>query len=186
MTVCDGCGRQVDAQHVKDRIARLEMATRFRPIHIHTLVIDACPPAALADFFYSAGGDAAPRSASGRAYFDELAKASPDSVAKEAGDEAVLSEWQRRGLFLTFAIECSFDSAPDLECAVAKSAHTTLLRLATSYKPRSVALISPHTNSLVRVLRDAGWGDKLILHSDIPFSGPGFGSQLASRLLATV
>ena len=148
MTVCDGCGRQVDAQHVKDRIGRLEMATRFRPIHIQTLVIDACPPAALADFFYSAGSDVGPRTASGRAYFDELSKCAPDSLAKSGGDEVVLSEWQRRGIFLTYAVECPFDAGAELACAIEKSGKTTLLRLSTSYKPKTVALISSHVKSL--------------------------------------
>jgi len=183
MTVCDGCGRQVDAQHVKDRIARLEMATRFRPIHIHTLVIDACPPAALADFFYSAGSDVGPRTQGGRAYFDELSKCAPDSLAKSAGDEAVLSEWQRRGIFLTYAIECPFDAGAELTSAVEKSGKTTLLRLSTSYKPKTVALISSHAKSLAPILRDAGWMDRLILDSGLPFAGPGFGTQLASRVL---
>jgi hypothetical protein len=186
MTVCDGCGRQVDAQHVKDRIARLEMATRFRPIHIQTLVIDACPPPALGDFFYNAGPDGRQRSAMGRTYFDELAKCSPDSTAKEAGDEAVLSEWQRRGLFLAYVLDCHFDSAPELESAISKSGKTTLLRLSASYKPKTVALISGATTGLLPVLRDAGWADKLILDSDAPFRGAGFGMHLAPRLLRAV
>jgi hypothetical protein len=159
------------------------MATRFRPIHIQTLVIDACPPPALGDFFYNAGPNGSQRSAAGRAYFDELAKCSPDATAKEAGDEAVLSEWQRRGLFLANVVDCHFDSAPDLESAVSKLSKTTLLRLSASYKPKTVALISGHTSSLVPVLRDAGWADKLILDSDAPFRGPGFGTHLAPRLL---
>lgn len=183
MTVCDGCGRPVDAQHVKDRIARLEMATRFRPIHIHTLIIDACPPAALADFFYSAGPEVGPRTATGRAYFDELSQCAPDSLAKSAGDEAVLSEWQRRGIFLTYAIECPFDRGSELESAVEKSGRTTLLRLSTSYQPKTVALISSHAKKLAPILRDAGWADRLILDSDSPFAGAGFGTQLASRVL---
>jgi hypothetical protein len=184
MTVCDGCGRPVDAEHVKERIARLEMATRFRPIHIQALVIDACPPRGLADFFYSAGSNGNGRSATGRAYFDELAKCSPDSTAKAAGDEAVLSEWQRRGLFLAHAVDCCFESASDLESNIAKSGHTILLRLSASYKPKTVALISGHTRGLVSLLRDAGWADRLILQdSNAPFDGPGFGTRLAARLV---
>jgi hypothetical protein len=183
MTVCDGCGRQVDAQHVKDRIARLEMATRFRPIHIQTLIIDSCPPHEMADFFYNAGPDSSPRTASGRAYFDELSLCAPDSLAKAAGDEAVLSELQRRGIFLTHAIECCYDSGDELESAVQKSGKTTLLRVSTSYKPKTIALISNHAKTLGPFLRDAGLGDKLILDSDAPFAGPGFGTHLAARVL---
>ena len=116
MTVCDGCGRPVDAEHVKARIERLQLATRFRPIHIQTLVIDACPPQTLSDFFYNVGG--AGRSAAARAHFGELAHCVGDLSGKalgaETSDEAVLTEWQRRGLFLAFVVDCPFESEPDV------------------------------------------------------------------------
>src|ERR1700719_4321526 len=38
MRVCDGCGAPADEAHVRQRIERLEMATRFRPIHIQGLL----------------------------------------------------------------------------------------------------------------------------------------------------
>jgi hypothetical protein len=182
MPICDGCGRQVDAAHIKERIERLEMATRFRPIHIQTLVVDACPPAAIADFFFNAGANAGPRSATGRAHFDELAKCAPDAKAKSASDEIVLSEWQRRGLFLAYAVDCPFESATELAAAVEKAARTLLLRLATSYKPKRVALISAPAAPLVESLKQNGWAEKLILDSNLPFQGMGFGDRLAAAV----
>ncbi|MGA8035102.1 MAG: hypothetical protein WB985_03950 [Candidatus Acidiferrales bacterium] len=185
MTVCDGCGRPVDAEHVKARIERLQLATRFRPIHIQTLVIDACPPQTLSDFFYNVGG--AGRSAAARAHFGELAHCVGDLSGKalgaETSDEAVLTEWQRRGLFLAFVVDCPFESEPALAAAVAKSASTLQLRLATSYKPKSVALLSKSTELLIPSLLEKGWKDKLILDCGRPFEGADFGSRLNAALL---
>lgn len=53
MPVCDGCGVQADGDHIRRRIERLELATRFRPIHIHVLLVDAAPPSRLEDYFIS-------------------------------------------------------------------------------------------------------------------------------------
>ncbi len=52
MPVCDGCGMQADDAHIRRRIERLELATRFRPIHIQALLIDAAPPSRSEDYFY--------------------------------------------------------------------------------------------------------------------------------------
>jgi len=52
MAICDGCGAVADAEHIRARIQRLELATRYRPIHIHTLLIGTAPPALIEDYFY--------------------------------------------------------------------------------------------------------------------------------------
>ncbi len=190
MPVCDSCGRRVDAEHIRPRITRLEQATRFRPIHVHALVIDACPPAEPADFFYNVAAGRPARSADARRYFDELALCAPDSAAKSPGDasneEAVLTEWQRRGLFLGYPVECPYDSPVELAERIRASEKTLLLRLQTSYKPKFVALISgPHshaTSGLIATLRANGWGERLILDGDKPFAGTGFGERLSKAL----
>ena len=48
--VCDGCGRPATPEHIHERLARLEWATRFRPIHIQLLVLISAPPTG-ADFY---------------------------------------------------------------------------------------------------------------------------------------
>jgi hypothetical protein len=53
MTVCDGCGVLVDAEHIRARIERLELATRYRPVHIQTLLIGDAPPARAEQYFYT-------------------------------------------------------------------------------------------------------------------------------------
>jgi hypothetical protein len=53
MSICDGCGHTVDAAHIQKRIGRLELATRYRPVHIHTLLIGAAPPERDEEYLYS-------------------------------------------------------------------------------------------------------------------------------------
>lgn len=53
MPVCDGCGATVSAEHIRQRIERLELATRYRPVHIQTLLIGSAPPAKSDDYLYS-------------------------------------------------------------------------------------------------------------------------------------
>lgn len=175
MAVCDGCGRSVDEAHVRRRIERLEMATRFRPIHIGVLLIDAAPPARQEDFFYATAGAGA-RSAAGQTYFHQLAKlagAVPSSGAPGLSGteaEAVLAEFQRRGFFLAHAVECPFDDAGELTAAIRRLARTVLLRVQTSYKPKHVAPISAPTAELIETFRAGGWADRLILDDGRPFA----------------
>ena len=60
MSVCDGCGAVADDKHIRERIERLELATRFRPVHIRALLIDAAPPPRVEDYFYRAAKDRRP------------------------------------------------------------------------------------------------------------------------------
>jgi hypothetical protein len=53
MPICDGCGAAVDAEHIRARIMRLELATRFRPVHIQTLLVGVAPPERAEDYFYA-------------------------------------------------------------------------------------------------------------------------------------
>jgi len=53
--VCDGCGQIASAEHVARRLKRLEWATRYRPVHIHTLFLGAFSPHDEKDFLYAPG-----------------------------------------------------------------------------------------------------------------------------------
>src|SRR6267378_2593311 len=55
--VCDGCGQIASAEHVARRLKRLEWATRYRPVHIHTLFLGAFSPHDEKDFLYAPGGE---------------------------------------------------------------------------------------------------------------------------------
>src|ERR1700704_1387071 len=51
--LCDGCGQPASSAHIARRLQRLEWATRYRPIHLHTLLLGAISPQPPAEFLYS-------------------------------------------------------------------------------------------------------------------------------------
>ena len=53
MPICDGCGAAVGSEHIRKRIERLELATRYRPVHIQTLLVGDAPPSRDEDYLYS-------------------------------------------------------------------------------------------------------------------------------------
>jgi len=100
LTTCDGCGQAGSAEHVARRLKRLEWATRHRPVHIHTLFLGAASPEAEAEFLYSPADEFRGEAAA-------LLEVAGISAAGKSAD-AVLVEFQRRGYFLTHALECPF------------------------------------------------------------------------------
>ncbi len=116
--MCDGCGLPASPEHIATRMERLELVTRFRPIHIHLLFVAFDPMPRLEDDFY--------RPPESRDFFDSFLSAlniSPDaeprgprlgtteispraeSSGRDAGP-AMLLEFQRRGYYLTYLSEC--------------------------------------------------------------------------------
>ncbi len=176
MTFCDSCGAPADDRHVRERIERLELATRLRPVHIQVLLLDATPPARPEDYFYRIAKDRSVRSADARNYFDGLIACSGTNAAGEIGEEAALEAFQRRGLFLAYAVECPVSDDATLAGAMERVAPTLLKRLQISYRPKYVALLSESLHGIIPVLRDAGWADRLILDEGKdggkPFASP--------------
>ena len=41
---CDGCGLPASPEHIAERVRRLELSTRFRPIHMGVLFVALAPP----------------------------------------------------------------------------------------------------------------------------------------------
>jgi hypothetical protein len=185
---CDSCGLLADDRHIRERIERLELATRFRPIHTQALVLDAAPPARAEDYFYRfAKGDAS-RCAESRSYFDELTGFSATARSSAAEEETGLEAFQRRGLFLAYAVECPVEDSRELAQAVQRTAPTLLKRLKISYRPKWVAVVSPFLAELIPILQGAGWDEHLILDEGKPFASP-FGSGAdwhAGRLTAAL
>ena len=170
MATCDGCGAQVDDAHIRQRIERLELATRFRPIHISVLLIDAAPTVRFEDYFYRATNDRSERSPASRTYFDELMKCADAAPGPGMSEEAALAEFQRHGFFLIGAVECAVGGERELANAIERAAPAVLRRVNVSYKPKSVALLSPHTQVLVPMFQGNGWGERLILDDGKPFA----------------
>ncbi len=172
MTFCDSCGAPADDRHVRERIERLELATRLRPVHIQVLLLDATPPARPEDYFYRIAKDRSVRSADARNYFDGLIACSGTNAAGEIGEEAALEAFQRRGLFLAYAVECPVSDDATLAGAMERVAPTLLKRLQISYRPKYVAVLSESLQGLIPVLQDAGWADSLILDEGRLFASP--------------
>lgn len=146
--LCDGCGETVAPEHVRDRIARLEWATRFRPIHINALLLAAAPPASLDDFFY---GPAWPRQEGN--WSDRFTRALLLSVAgtlQGTLKDAALANFQRHGLFLAYASECP-RAGPD----VPQLTGVLLRRILFSYRPKHVILLDGATHAMAADLSRA-------------------------------
>lgn len=144
---CDGCGETVSPEHVRARIARLEMATRFRPLHIHTVLLAGSPPAALQDFFYQADVSRAGAGWGDRFFRAVMAACGMGSGQKVA--DASLLEFQRGGLFLAYVKECPAANDESFE----KFAEPLVRRLRFSYKPKNVLLLDSPSGALGRQLK---------------------------------
>ncbi len=50
---CDGCGQFAPPAHIARRLQRLEWATRYRPVHIHTLILGGIVPSQQSSYLYA-------------------------------------------------------------------------------------------------------------------------------------
>jgi hypothetical protein len=182
MPLCDGCGAQVDDAHIRHRIERLEFATRFRPIHIAVLLIDAGPPARPEEYFYRPAANRDERSSESAAYFEALMKAAGAGPNAYTQEETALAEFQRHGFFLVSAIECALANPASTQTAIERSASTLLRRVKVSYKPKSIALLSGPTQPLIAHFQQNGWSSALILNDGKPFEIPAQDEILAKAL----
>jgi hypothetical protein len=186
MPVCDGCGAQVDDAHIRQRIERLELATRYRPVHISVLLIDAAPPARPEDYFYRAPASPSDRSSAGREYFDALLNSAGVDARAQPNEETALAEFQRLGFFLIGAVECALANPLGAQKAIEHVAPTLLRRVKISYKPKSIAMLSAATQPLVAAFQQSDWAPRLILHDGRPFDNPAREELLAKALARNV
>jgi hypothetical protein len=182
MPICDGCGSHVDDAHIRRRIERLELATRFRPIHTQFLLIAPAPPIRTEDYFYRVSKDRSARSVSGLAFFDELANCAGTPPGSQLDEETVLAQFQRQGHFLIGAVECPFETDGEVTSAIERAAPNLLRRVEISYKPKFVALLSDLTQPLIPMFQANGWGDRLILDDGRPFAIPFSPGRLCQSL----
>ena len=177
---CDGCGLPQPAEHVARRMKRLELATRFRPIHINVLFLTEAPPPRPEDYFYAAATEAPVRQGLSAVLFNELMRGVGIDTAGKSEDQA-LGEFQRGGFFLADCLECPVeDIVPGVrEGARANAfelAHrygpAIVLRVERSYKPKHIVPISTRTRHVAPILQKAGLGDRLCLHDGLPLHFP--------------
>ena len=166
MIVCDGCGAAASDAHIRERIERLELATRFRPLHIQVLLLDAAPPPQRHDFFYRVASNPDSRSAESVGQFAQLMKAAGIATGPQIRQEAALADFQRGGFFMAYARECPIEGS---EVLLAHVFPTLLKRIELSYRPKRVALLSAQFLEWVPRFQAMGWGDRLILDQGAPF-----------------
>jgi hypothetical protein len=160
---CDGCGQIASSGHIAQRLQRLEWSTRYRPVHIGTLLLGAVAPLHDSDFIYSPTG----------AWEGEakvlLAVAGVMTAGKAA--EVALSEFQRGGFFLTYVLECpSEDSAEDNVQQLLGSRLTAVMaRIRRSLQPKRLVPVSQALERFLPALRSGHLSCAILLDQGKPF-----------------
>jgi hypothetical protein len=181
---CDGCGLPASPQHIAERVRRLELSTRFRPVHLGVLFVALAPPARLVDDFY-----APPES---KEFFDPFLDALeiPSSAVKtapgsdaHAADTARLAEFQRRGYYLSYLSECPIpENGEPAASTIARLAPTLIRRIRFNYKPKHVAPLGQELFPLFDMLRVAGIGPILTLDQGLALPTPRTGNRESLEL----
>jgi hypothetical protein len=157
--LCDGCGRPTSPEHIARRLQRLEWATRYRPIHLHTLLLGAISPIVQAEFLYSPE-----KSQSGEAA--NLIAAAGISTAGKSAD-TIQSEFQRRGIYLTHVLECPLDvpskGADFLSDVLITRLPALFTRIRRSLKPKRLAFVSRSLTPLIERFASAQLNCELVL-----------------------
>jgi hypothetical protein len=177
--VCDGCGQAASAEHISRRLQRLEWTTRYRPVHINTLVLGAFSPRDEKDFLYAPGGEFRGEAA---LLLDALGISTAGKVA-----EAVHAEFQRAGFFLTHVLECPFDGDAGTGAATAalltKRLQPVATRIRRSLKPKRVMAITEELTPVVEDILALDLGCPVVLDHGKPFRlESGAGENRAMRL----
>ena len=172
---CDGCGQAASAEHIARRLRRLEWATRYRPVHIHTLLLSAVAPRDDAEFLYAPGDEFRGEAA------DLLRAVGISTVGKAPAD--VHGEFQAAGFFLTHLLECPVEKvgehvayegptgyqAPDPTTLLCEHLPSVASRIRRSLKPRRVILITEVPQAVVQDILSMNLGCPVFLDEGRPF-----------------
>lgn len=175
--LCDGCGQRASSEHIAKRLQRLEWTTRYRPVHIGTLLLGAVAPERGADFIYSPSG-----AWQGEA---EVLLSAAGLITDGRAVEATLAEFQRSGLFLTHVLECPLENAEtsSLQQLIATRLPAVLARIRRSLKPKRLAPISMQLEGFLTVLGSGELPCAILLDQGKPFALDGnAASESAKRL----
>jgi hypothetical protein len=181
---CDSCGAPAPPEHIHVRLARLELASRYRPIHIGLLLICTAPPEAMDDDLYAwerqnAGVEA-------RKYIEGLFLSV--GIGTERTPAERLAEFQRRGIYLARLVECPLPSDAHNENILRMATGTMVKRITQSYKPARIGLLAPVPTGLCETLRAAGLEEKLIAGGqgiEVPSPGDEAGMGRVRKILDT-
>jgi hypothetical protein len=189
---CDGCGLPASAQHIAERVQRLELSTRFRPVHIGVLFVALAPAVRPEDDFYgpAESKEFADRFLEALEIHPAIQKAGPDSDSR-ATDSARLVEFQRRGYYLAYLSECPLpDDKESAASTITRLGPTLIRRIRFNYKPKHVAPLGLELFPFIDVLKTARIGPILTLDQGLPLptprTGPGDWLELFQRAVSTV
>jgi hypothetical protein len=177
---CDGCGQAASPEHIARRLQRLEWTTRYRPVHIGTLLLGAVAPQNDSEFVYSPTG----------AWDGEarilLAAAGLPLEGKSV--EATLAEFQRRGFLLTHVLECPLENGARgrTQELIANRLPAVLTRIRRSLKPKRLAPISSALEQFLPALASGELSCAILLDQDKPFALDGDASSEAMGRLRDV
>jgi hypothetical protein len=150
---CDACGQTASAAHLARRLQRLEWTTRYRPVHIQALLLGGIAPEADAAFLYFPEGNYQGEAAN---LLDAL------QISREGKSaDAVLTELQKRGLFLTHVLECPLEpgvATADAQQLLEKQLPAAMARIRRSLKPKRLVLFSRELAALAGRFTEADLG----------------------------
>ncbi len=181
--VCDGCGQAATAEHIARRLQRLEWTTRYRPVHISTLLLGAFSPLRDEDFLYAGGGK------EGEEFRGEAAQILAAVGISTAGKtrEAVHAEFQRAGFFLTHVLECPVEGDPAqrkaAEALLVRRLQTVATRIRRSLKPKRVMAVTEELEPVVQHIVALDLGCPVLLDCGKPFRLDGRGGERAGERL---
>jgi hypothetical protein len=176
---CDGCGLPASPPHIADRLSRLELSTRFRPVHISVLFVALAPPVRPEDEFYSPVESlefAEP-------FLDALGiHPSADHALPESHAQGIhsarLAEFQRRGYYLAYLSECPIpETVEPTASTIARLAPTLIRRILFNYRPKQIAPLGQELFPLVDTLRIAGITPILTLDQGLVLPAPRTGDR---------
>jgi hypothetical protein len=159
--VCDGCGLPADQEHIARRLKRLEKMTRFRPVHVQTLMLCAMVPAEAREYLYSATDQF-------RGEGEQIVRAL-GLAENRANAEETLAAFQRGGYLLTHVLECPVGDAAAGKEAMQRRLPSVLARIRRSYKPKRVVLVGAELEWLVTAVTSANLDAMVFLNSGKPF-----------------
>ena len=177
---CDGCGQTASPEHIARRLQRLEWTTRYRPVHIGTLLLGAVAPQSDSEFVYCPAGKW-----NGEA---QLLLAAAGLEVGGKSPESVLAEFQRAGLFVTHVLECPLESGAvgAMDQLVANRLPAVLTRIRRSLKPKRLAPISMLLRQSLPALNSGGLPCTILLDQGTPFALDGDAASASVKNLREV
>ena len=143
--------------------------TRYRPIHVGTVLLGAYSPDADSDFLYA---QTAEITGEGRHLLNAAG-----IIATGKTREAILTEFQRSGFLLGYVLECPLEPESRNEAALAGLLKARmpafLARLRRSFQPKRVASISSKLDPLFAGLTEKDLGCTLVSNGGKSFAFDG-------------